>query len=528
MEKKVKFPPKIMFCFSTQNQAVNLIPALMENVNKMVVFSTKKAKQDWTENFKKVLAGRDIKLLDEDDVSIEKCEQNVKELVITIMKYVKKYEDHEILLNIGGGQKIFTLAFTEVFRNSEQANIRMVYSEANTCQLYSIKKNLDQSHNERYRVNLSLEEILKFNGYELTEEKEDDLNWLITEEVDGVLKITDKVMKNGIYVVADKHNEYLKNDRLYQELFYKRVMKEDLSGEISYQDLIHGEGFKNIVEQYRPNTDPKQYTWTNRVLKKLEQIQKEAGKITEKNKEKTLEEIKKLADSIISPNTIGNNLKMYCNDLTNELKHNILQNNVVAKSRSFSEDEKNKVKTMFDDVLFDGNHLNKYSLPEASNGEFFEKMVTAEVCKLKDDPEAWQNIHEIWRNVKTKKIGNENQGNDAEYDVVIVTKFGTLILIEVKSAVFDNKIAKGQERDVFKKSGPYGKATIVGPLLREMLNTKAEERKEKYPFVTKTFYAQAEKVESAGMTYWCFDEICKKLKNELGKEELGQNRPAQK
>ncbi len=89
-------------------------------------------------------------------------------------------------------------------------------------------------------------------------------------------------------------------------------------------------------------------------------------------------------------------------------------------------------------------------------------------------------------------------------------------MLESKSAKFENKIAKGQERDVFQKSGPYGRATITGPLLKKVKSIKIpEERKEKFPYIANALVAQAEKVESAGLQYWCLDEITEKLEKLL-------------
>jgi len=521
MEKKVMFSEKIMFCCSTNHQAVNLIPALKENVSKMVLFSTGTAKK-WTENLKKVLADRHIELSKDDDVHIDaKCEQNVKELVSKINEYVEKYKDYEILLNIGGGQKLFTLAFSEVFINSKQGNIRIVYSEAQNHKLYSVKKDLDQSHDEEYKVDLSLEEILKSYGYKLYDDSDSDnsSNMKITPDVKAVLN-------EKKYVQANKSSENLKNDRLYQEIFYQMMMTNEVDETISYDDLINGDKFSKIVARYKPSTDPKKYNWINGALKKLRSIAESAEKITKFMKKDPATNIEDLtakieaetkniqdnAEKVIDKNRVSQDLTMYCNDLADVLKNNFKLRHTVLVDRPFSGDEKEKIKAMFKCADFDeDSRLKTCSLPE-KNGAFFEKMVTTEVCKLKDDPEVWQNIHEIWLNVKTA-IGQDKK-NDAEHDIVIVTKFGTLIILEVKSAVFDNKIAKGQERDVLKKSGPYGMSVIVGPLLSEMLDIE-EDRKKKYPFVADAFFRQAEKVKNAKMKYWCFDQIVKELKEAL-------------
>jgi hypothetical protein len=173
---------------------------------------------------------------------------------------------------------------------------------------------------------------------------------------------------------------------------------------------------------------------------------------------------------------------------------------------------------MFKSANFDENGYlylgaENYSYKfEEKNGPFFEKMVTTEVCRI--NSEAMEKVKEIWVNVKTRKFAGD--ANDAEHDVVIVTKFGTLILIEIKSSKFETSIAKGQERDVYQKSGNYGLSFIATPLLKEMWDyySKAQDKQEAerhYEYVASFYFKHAKKVKDAGIQYWCFDEITEKL-----------------
>ncbi len=48
--------------------------------------------------------------------------------------------------------------------------------------------------------------------------------------------------------------------------------------------------------------------------------------------------------------------------------------------------------------------------------------------------------------------------HDAEYDLVIVTSYKTLLLVEMKSGEFETDTARGKEHGAYQKSGPYGKS----------------------------------------------------------------------
>ncbi len=677
---------KVMFCFSTQNQTVNLIPALQEKetVDKIVMFSTKKAKIDgWTENFKSIIDAHPM--IDCEYLNISKYEEeiieladkiteevrqhdslkdfdclkdfadkvnriienkealrNVGKLANDIIEKAKKHTDldefksvkklaeeinakikekevlkinelrdkilevvnryavdqNEIQLNIGGGQKIHTLALIEAWKKCEYENTKLVYSEANERTLYSITKDsmlTTKQTTSGYKVGLSLKEILRSYGYELHESSDsnieipmDRINDFLnknnyssakkaseylyadvenaSDKIDGLAKEVSKKLQATATEVPEKMNEFAKElstdlyavakeisekkieQELYQKLFYRKMMNEEVDETISYDELIHGDLLQWLVGTYEPNLNEVLPEYKRKkkkidvelrteymendiktILERIRNFKKSVPKeqVPEdklKDLEEQVEIIKKKAEGFVEKYGTKAFMDRIIKDLAAKISNNFREEkiyNIPVVERHFNADEQEKIKKMFCNVKFDpegylylGGEYS-YSFGCDKNGEFFEKMVTSEVCKLKDEAEAWENIHEIRRNVKTKQIGSKKNENDAEYDVVIVTKFGTLILLEAKSAKFDNKIAKGQERDVFQKSGPYGRATIVGPLLKEMLNASKKERRDKYPFVDKAFYDQTEKVESAGMTYWCFDEIVEKLKNLL-------------
>ncbi len=74
--------------------------------------------------------------------------------------------------------------------------------------------------------------------------------------------------------------------------------------------------------------------------------------------------------------------------------------------------------------------------------------------KHTEDNQLRNSIAEIYHSVKTKKL-NSSEKHDAEHDIVIVTKFGTLILIELKTYEFSGDLAQAQQGLAYKKSGPY-------------------------------------------------------------------------
>ena len=159
---------KTMICCSTLNQTVNVIPALMMHSDHLVICSTVHAKKSgWTDNLLSFLEKRKFSY-NETDIPTE-TEKNPVALSDTLSEIVRKelQKGNQVQLNIGGGQKLFTLAFQRVFSEMSSADIDIVYSEANEKKLYRIN-NMYEIATEKISVDLSLEEILSLYGYKTT------------------------------------------------------------------------------------------------------------------------------------------------------------------------------------------------------------------------------------------------------------------------------------------------------------------------------------------------------------------------
>ena len=498
---------KTMLICSTNHQVVNIIPAITENVEKIIIFTTEFAKRsNWTKNLIHVLTKRGFKITDI-FVPVE-VEEEVDQFSELIKREMKKIPNNEILLNVGGGQKTFTMAMMKAFRELLSLNSRIVYTEANKHTLFSISKEM-ATDAKQYEINLSLDEIFSLYGFCFWNKSKTSYPNQNATNLIG----TPDFEKH--FVEATAASAFLKKDRLFKEIFFRKMMDED-------EVMIHPREVREIVKKMLQEIKPS--------LKQLKiSYSKGHDPATINHKIKNLSsskrsDIKKLLESIYAPHRYNAFWNAAKNQIINYVFDNIMAPNVKLRVAPFTENEKSNLYNIwsklgkFNKIEFERNGflLKKNVCFSEKNGDLFEKMVLIEVLKLKEKA-VWNNIHEIWLNVFTQKDDGEERANsEAEYDLVIVTKFGTLILLESKSAKFDNKIAKGQERDAFQKSGPYGRAIITGPLLKEI---KAEKdpiiRKNKFPYVADAFLAQSKKVENAGMTYWCFDEISEKLEKLL-------------
>ncbi|MCC6347497.1 MAG: hypothetical protein IT388_09960, partial [Nitrospirales bacterium] len=148
------------------------------------------------------------------------------------------------------------------------------------------------------------------------------------------------------------------------------------------------------------------------------------------------------------------------------------------------------------------------------NGYLFEWMVAAEVIDIIcNDDELRQSVAQVYHSVATRKLGSKEK-QDAELDLVIVTRFGTLLVLELKTFEFSGDLAKSKEGSAYKKSGPYGKAIIVGPLLTSMVQTAKNGKT--YPhYIVGPIQTQEATAMQNGIEYIYLDELAVTLRKKL-------------
>lgn len=500
---------KTMLICSTNNQVVNLVPAITEKVDKIIIFTTEHAKKvGWTKNLIPILKKRNFHV---NDVPVsDETESNVQLFTELIKKEMKKVEENEILLNVGGGQKTFTMAMMKAYADLPDANSKVVYTEANKKLLFFISKEM-KTTSKPYKIDLGLEEIIRLYGYSFfNKSKTKNPNFNATKSFSK-----EYYKKQSPAAITLK---YLKKEKsLLQEIFYRCIMNE--SHEPVERNNME-DSIKKKLEEIKPSLQDLDIKYDMGYSPEEIKI-----KIKElKKKPHGIDSALKLLENVYADFVYDKFWNAVKKEIIKNVKNELYINNVKVRQNPYSTKEQDELKQIFKDIRgnaeikFDDNGFlrNNNVKFDKKYGDLFEEMVFTEVLELQDK-ECWQNIHEIWLNVFTQKGFDEKDATpEAEYDIVIVTKFGTLILIESKSAKFDNKVAKGQERDAFQKSGPYGKAVIAGPLLKNIKSvTDKKEIEKKYPFISNALIAQAEKVERAGMKYWCIDEIAEKLEKGL-------------
>jgi len=160
--------------------------------------------------------------------------------------------------------------------------------------------------------------------------------------------------------------------------------------------------------------------------------------------------------------------------------------------------------------------VHKFSGITPRPGVLFEWMIAALIMELiKTNEVVKNNISEIHINVGTQRSDDPEAKQDSEFDLVITTRFGTLILFEMKTHDFSGDVAKGKEGAAYKKSGPFGKAVIIGPIMNDMIHINVRKEKEYDHYIDRKTQDQEKTASQNNIQYWYLDDVKGKLMKEL-------------
>lgn len=503
----VQFSDYIMFCNSTENQTVNLLPILQLQCRQSVIIST-----DFTE--KKGVTDRLMKILQKKDVKVEKMvidkqdEKNLNDLTNKLIQNAKGRP--KVIWNISGGQKIPASAMLNAFQRRIAAGFEndiVTYTEAKPPEIWYFGADY-KSHSIETSVFLSLSDLLYLSGYETLKDETK-----LYPELSGD--------KSKQIEIGKKALQYFNSDALFREGFFN-YMKPPLTSLHSLTDIK--ELIRKMLNDVKPSINELAVSRTgyenleqkiSQIFSKLEQVN---NKEELRNLIKPLKLIQKPAEiyddywNVIKKAVVDKALKSL---ESNEIK--------LIKSCSPTEEQNKKLR---EQILSLGGQVTKESGPlykchvqEFSsikgNGFLFEWMVAAAILEeIEKNPKLKDSISEIYHGVKTKKIDTEER-HDAEHDIIIVTRFGTLIIVELKTYAFTGDLVQAQEGLAYKKSGPYGKAVIIGPLISEMVKIKEDGSKEFPSYIDGPITSQENTARQNNTEYYYLDKIVDMLKKNL-------------
>jgi hypothetical protein len=503
---QVQYPAHVMFCNSTGNQAVNLLPILQLKCSKSVLISTQHTENSGsTKRLRDLLHQRNIdskKLVINSDE-----EKNLKQLTYKILEFAKGHA--RVLWNISGGQKIPAAAMLDAFQKRSDDGFQddyVTYVEAVPPEIWYFGHDY-KSHKIRTSVTLSLQDILYLSNFE-TMKDENKLYPACSEDIA-------KNIETGRMAF-----EYFKENDHFREAFFSHMKPSDSYSRTKKE-------IEEIIKKVLNSIKPKLNEIT---ISKIgyENLEKKINHVfSSLDKAKNKEDIQKLINPlklIQKPAEIyddywtGIKNKIVC-EAINRIEHNevsLINSSINAEGiKKLTQ----QIKNIGGESTYESGSLYKKHIPVFSslkrNGILFEWMAAAEILEqIEKDDKLRDSVSEIYHSVKTRKLGSTKK-HDAEHDIVIVTKFGTLIIIELKTYEFSGDIAQAQEGLAYKKSGPYGTAMIIGPLLSNMIKTGKNGQKEFPAYIDGPIKSQEDTAKQNNIDYYYIDNIADMLKKQL-------------
>lgn len=504
MNYSAQFNSHVMFCNSTGNNTVNLIPALQLGIKKVFIISTEHTEMVLTPALVKIM--RDYKIAAERKVIEKDIEKDV--ILLTDRLSDASRDIKKIVWNITGGQKIPILAFNMAFNNRINNGFEddvMLYTEASPPEIWFFGSEYKTEH-IRSDANISLTSLLLLYGSEIVKHDK-----LYPEPSDDVLRN----IQTGRLAL-----KYFMKNEWFREVFFNS-MKPNEAYTKKREEII--ELIKHALNDVKPKLSELGLTSVG-----YENFVNEMNILAERIRTGLFEEAQKIARRLI---ILGKPSEIY-NDYWNSIKKRVVDGvleNIKHKREKLMQaavDEVQKrniissIRSIGGEIEdFRGNFFYKNDLKKLSAfrpGILFEWMVASYIIDvIQHNEKIRNNIVSIHMGVKTKKAEAPDSQIDTDIDITISTKFGTLLFLEMKAHEFSGDIVKSKESTAYKKSGPYGKAIMVGPLLKSMVMVKENEEKVYPSYIDGKIRVQEETAKQNNVQYVYIDGIEEMLKKEL-------------
>ncbi len=408
----------LMIGFSTEQNTTNLIPAIqIKGISKYLLIETSVANtKGWSNGFFNVLKGRKI---DHEALVLAASEDSDIEVIISkIQQKVVEYKNQKIYWNIGGGQKIHNLALFLACIRLKNEHDTICYANPGrkpTLELLEYKNNRFNKITESINVDLSAKEV--FMAY-------------------GIEKKAGRLIYSRL---GEKYERIRCLDLMSNKHFRKYMFELSSSNSFSEEEIISQEKIKNIFRQNN------------------ESIKAALGQIFSNYSGKEL--TSHLLDGL-KGELFGSNKKngLFFNsitpskDCTIEIKDECLKKII----RKYANVQELTTATNIFELINEND-------PRISN--YIEKVLSERIQEMLENSETC--IVEAYANLKTM-IPNVKEL--AEYDIILVTQWATIIALDAKSFDIDDKDIEARLYNLEKSAGKFVKFNIVLPYDPEDIN----------------------------------------------------------
>lgn len=450
----------VMIGISTEQNTTNLIPAIQHKVDKFLLVESQFAnEQKWSKGLAKVLTQRGIRV---EYLTIEKQKDtNIEGIYESLIEKVSQI-DEPIIWNGGGGQKIHFAAIWDCFNVRKKDKFCYANPNSTIIEWWVYENGIKKSNKEVINVDLTASEILNTYGFDVTNES------LIYDKSKPSLKVQEV-------------NDLMRFDN-FREYLFNLPREKTLESVFSLKEL--NAFLESNKFDFRNNTI--KIIKESRYFKlKQELLQKSA-----QYKNAVLPAIIDTQDSEFK-SLVGiiNNSFL---DLKGFMFKKLTQDEVRPPIKITNQNLQQHIQGYLrnkDEIPCNNDLLNSLHPQTTSASKYFELVVAQRIRKQLITTEHC--IKYAYANLKAAK----NEKESGEYDVLLVTQYGTLLAFDAKTYDFDKKDADARLLNLERAGGRYVKFMVVLPYnIKDMaiINDKLRE----LPFLLKergmTFFVVTE------------------------------------
>jgi hypothetical protein len=212
-----------IFCLVSRQAMANVLPVLMFNPNKVILFTTPEEKL-CADNLENLFSSKHIEVQ-----RIDKLDAYDYYAFKNAVKSELEKSSEEVWLNVTGGTKLMALAAYEAFAEKDKP---IIYCNTERNQIIHLFPNLNT---EKLKLNLSIKDYLKAYGYDViftrteqfTEEHQQLFNLLI--EKNYLQSFSEYLDRFRSYYNQDKSQQTFRERRYPQFLIQKNISNIVLS-----------------------------------------------------------------------------------------------------------------------------------------------------------------------------------------------------------------------------------------------------------------------------------------------------------
>ncbi len=507
---------------STGDNVVNLMPMLMHEFGEctaVIISSAFASDRRWSANLERVLKkeGKRVKIRNIPDEP-----PDLAALSEDICNELSCFD--KVYFNISGGKKSQILLVLRIYQQRNRDEDRLIYSDSNPFRLLQFR-GLEPEDPYKPRYAVSMENMLNLKGYTCQQyEGENRCNKLDIDQ----LSLPQEHLR--------KINELFLNKPLFAKLMYSYFSRMEVKVDEKQSDA---DRIRDLVKANRPDLedcrdalDPVSSEQFEKASEAIEGLKEALGT----GSQPTKNDLKTLWGKLkIIPN-VKDTYSRYWGAFREKVVGLFMDN--LERDDPILIDNKAEIEEILEmcnewrdrEHQLDGKIRHSdveklLGLENVRKGFLFEDMFSVLVWDTIESIDK-DLLNHLYSNVEIYRLDTEESEDDssgvkqresfAEFDLVLVTAHGTLLVFECKTFGLEGDVVKSKNWSTFSHGGAWSEAMLVTHVQKKHFDVE-DRAKLLFPFSLKAQLSSIQKYTRNNL--WFFNEVEQKLRDKLAEKK---------